>query len=274
MSDSGRKIKALLICIGSLAALIMLQICLLYVYSMLWAVFGVDFRKNADLVAVYYMIYSVCGIIIFVLIYRRIDKQEIVYRPDYFLYKVKPLPDLFFAGVALQALAYGVVNLMYVLIPPNPVFDSYKETISNLNGSTTALIYFYTLLLAPILEEYVFRGLILETAKSAFSPLAANMIQALLFGLFHGNIIQGIYAFIIGIVIGFIKNKTGRMIYVIFLHIAINLSGVVMLPVIAYLLSGVFSLPAIYLIITLGGAMLLVVFLKRICYDITIQHHG
>ena len=73
--------------------------------------------------------------------------------------------------------------------------------------------------MAPVIEELVFRGLILHYC-SGF--MAANLIQALLFGLYHGNVIQGIYAFIFGLLLGFIAIKTDSLIIGMLLHMIIN----------------------------------------------------
>lgn len=82
---------------------------------------------------------------------------------------------------------------------------------------------------APLIEEYVFRKQIIDrTAK--FGEKTAVFFSALLFGLFHGNFFQFFYAFGIGLVLGYIYVRTGRLRYTIALHAIINFLGGVVAP--------------------------------------------
>ena len=57
---------------------------------------------------------------------------------------------------------------------------------------------------------------------------AANLLQALLFGIFHMNMIQGIYAFCLGLVLGYVCNRGGSIYYSILLHMLFNFWGTVL----------------------------------------------
>ena len=78
----------------------------------------------------------------------------------------------------------------------------------------------YILILAPIFEEYLFRGYIFSFLQT--KTKYANLIQALLFSLLHINPIQIVYTFILGYYLGNIQKKYG-IYYCIFLHIVFNL---------------------------------------------------
>lgn len=68
--------------------------------------------------------------------------------------------------------------------------------------SDTFSMFLYIALIAPISEEILFRGLILRTLLpygKKFSILAS----AFLFGIFHGNIIQSPFAFVVGLILGY-----------------------------------------------------------------------
>ncbi|MBO3445617.1 CPBP family intramembrane glutamic endopeptidase [Clostridium sp. CCUG 7971] len=77
---------------------------------------------------------------------------------------------------------------------------------------------------APILEELLFRGIILNGLLSKYKKnyKKAIIISALIFGVAHLNIPQGVNAFIIGIVIGGIYYSTGSMKLSIFAHFINN----------------------------------------------------
>lgn len=51
----------------------------------------------------------------------------------------------------------------------------------------------------PFVEEFVFRGILYAGLRSRFSPLPSALLAAALFGLYHGELIQGTYAFLMGL---------------------------------------------------------------------------
>ena len=87
----------------------------------------------------------------------------------------------------------------------------------------------FVALLAPILEEILFRKLLCRYLL----PLGegyAIVLSAAIFGLAHGNFFQFFYAFGLGCVFALIYIKTGKLIYTILYHMIINLLGGVLAP--------------------------------------------
>lgn len=78
-------------------------------------------------------------------------------------------------------------------------------------------------ILAPLLEEVLFRGAIQGLLMRFFGrPWPAILISALLFGVFHLNPVQIVYATLLGIVLGWIYYRTGSLLPVIVGHILNN----------------------------------------------------
>jgi hypothetical protein len=75
---------------------------------------------------------------------------------------------------------------------------------------------------APFFEEIIFRGIIFNDFKKALPVWLAIITQGLLFGLFHGNWIQGVYATLVGIVLGVVYYKYKSIWAVILLHFSYN----------------------------------------------------
>ena len=94
------------------------------------------------------------------------------------------------------------------------------------------LMYFQTLITAPIFEELLFRGIILNGLLNKYknSSKKAIIYSAMVFGLVHLNIPQGINAFIGGIILGFIYCYTKSMKLSIFAHFINNLITFVPVP--------------------------------------------
>lgn len=96
-----------------------------------------------------------------------------------------------------------------------------------MNGASIWLAVLVMVVLAPVIEELVFRKLIIDRMRS-FGEGRCVLVSGLLFGLFHGNLSQFFYAFGLGALFAFIYVKTGRLRYTVFLHATINLySGII-----------------------------------------------
>lgn len=80
-------------------------------------------------------------------------------------------------------------------------------------------------LLVPITEELIFRFGILK-ALQKYRCTYAIVYQALLFGVLHGNIVQSLYAFGLGLYFGYLAVKHDHITYGVIIHVTINLSSV------------------------------------------------
>lgn len=96
-------------------------------------------------------------------------------------------------------------------------------------GSSLIPRVLFTVILAPILEEYIFRKQLIDRARIYGGKLAV-IASALIFGLFHGNLSQLFYAASLGLVFGYVYLNTGKLRYSIGLHMLINFMGGVLAP--------------------------------------------
>ena len=67
-------------------------------------------------------------------------------------------------------------------------------------------------ILAPIMEELIFRKLVLDRL-AGYGPAVAMSVSALVFGLAHGNFYQFFYAFLLGLIFAYIYLRTGKVRY-------------------------------------------------------------
>ena len=91
------------------------------------------------------------------------------------------------------------------------------------NSSIWATIIFAGIL-SPIIEEVLFRGVMLNKLRT-YGDKIAIITTALLFGLFHENFSQFFYAVGLGMIFAYVTLKTGTIKYSIGLHIMINMMG-------------------------------------------------
>lgn len=75
---------------------------------------------------------------------------------------------------------------------------------------------------SPLLEEFFFRGVFYQRLKELVSPLAAAVISAAVFGLYHGNLSQGIYGFFMGLFLAYSMEKCQTVKAPVIMHLAAN----------------------------------------------------
>ena len=122
----------------------------------------------------------------------------------------------FGACVTLTVFLSMVINLF-----PSS-FSKYNELMSNFDSSGGLLTFAYVLVIGPVSEEIIFRGAIFDRMHLAFPFWTANAIQAAFFGIYHMNLVQGIYAFLLGMVLGMVVYATGSILCSIAVHIVFN----------------------------------------------------
>lgn len=137
--------------------------------------------------------------------------------------KFKHIALVVLVGIGLQIGISYILNLI-AMVKPN-WFYNYGLMMEQLGNGTSIVSLIYIVVIAPISEELIFRGVLFNKTKRILPLIWANVLQAFLFGLYHMNMIQGIYAFIIGMFLGAICYWFKSIYASIFLHVIINLCG-------------------------------------------------
>lgn len=152
--------------------------------------------------------------------YGRKKRAEDTEKPD-----GKAILIIVLAGVLLQILVSSILSLVYSLEPE--LMQSYIDLVEAAGVTeTTWLTLVTTVILAPLVEELLCRGITFRIAGKVSSGFwAANCIQALAFGIMHMNLVQGIYAFFLGLVLGYIYGKYRNIWICMLLHGVINLTS-------------------------------------------------
>lgn len=83
-------------------------------------------------------------------------------------------------------------------------------------------------ILIPLAEELVFRGLGYQRLRREMNALPAAVITAMLFALYHGNLIQGIYAFLMGLLLTFVCEIYGSLSAAWLFHAAANFTAILL----------------------------------------------
>ncbi len=170
-------------------------------------------------------------------------------------------------GACLCLFANGFMLLMEFVAPK--MVEQYMQLMEMAGMGTNVLTIIAAVILAPIGEEILCRGLIFYYARKVTLGMKnqtvafwiANTIQALLFGIMHMNILQGSYAFALGLGIGLLYKKYNSLYPCMLAHFVVNfLSTFVMGFVLAPLPETIIT--AIVLVV-----MSLVVFVVAVNFD-------
>lgn len=101
-------------------------------------------------------------------------------------------------------------------------YDEISALMKSLAGGTLWISIVSAVIMAPLCEEWMFRGMILRGLLRKMHPVWAIVISAFLFSLIHLNPWQGIPAFILGCVFGYVYWKTGNLWLTMLMHATNN----------------------------------------------------
>lgn len=176
-------------------------------------------------IIIYVLIISqLIALLVFTIWYRAQNKKNVKRKVTQIVHG-KTIGWVVLWGIGLQAFTSVALQLVYLAAPE--AVENLSELMETVGIGEMGLVSMLaTVILAPIAEEVIFRGVTLNLAKKAGAPfLVANGIQALMFGIYHANLVQGAYAFVIGLVLGYAAHKYGSLYPAILLHLAYNLSA-------------------------------------------------
>ena len=172
-----------------------------------------------------YLLYSVVGIIAFGLWYyfgfvRRGTKVRIKEIIGY-----KSILAVISMVIGLQFLITAGFVIATELFPK--VIDDYMQLMTDSGLVDNQLIMIvYAILIGPVLEELCIRGVTFGfLEKSNIKPFFIILISGILFGVMHLNLVQGIYASVLGFFLGYMRYKYRSIKITIVMHILFNFMG-------------------------------------------------
>lgn len=218
------------------------------------------------------LLVSALSTLILVIVFLFWYRKEIIHTANVSLRnKIKirgQLNWLIIPGVILVSLGAGVfatyISYFVALIKPD-LLAGYVDVVSVISDSEPGLLnvilLVYFVVLSPVCQELVFRGLTLGFAERRMNFVAANLMQAILCGVFTMNITQMIYYFLFGLVLGYVYYRTENIIIPIICNMLFSVTRLVFYDV--SIIGS--SLVAFYLIffMAMAGAYLGVVLVKK-----------
>ena len=134
--------------------------------------------------------------------------------------------DFVFLALGLN----GIISISSIIVQkllPENIGIMHDESINLALSGPAMLCLLSTGILTPIAEEIIFRYGV-KNALTRISPKFALIMQTVIFGLLHVNLIQCVYAIIIGYIFGIADNKYKSIFPSCIMHIVINSSSVIL----------------------------------------------
>lgn len=122
-------------------------------------------------------------------------------------------PLFLLSGLSAYVVALGLNDLIGL---PNLMEEEFVDMSNNVWGILGIV------LIGPFAEELLFRGAILGGLLKKMDPKYAVLISALIFGVIHFNPAQIIFAFLVGLLLGYVYYSSGSLLLPILIHVIIN----------------------------------------------------
>ena len=165
-------------------------------------------------------------------------------------------------GISAWLFNTGLISLVQEAGLLKEHFSIMENMLAPLNEGSILISLLTVGIVVPFTEEFIFRGVIFKTLNKNISTLGTIIIQALFFGIFHGNLIQGIYATLLGLVLGYITYRTRSLWTAIIIHI-INNTIATISPFILNNVPSTTSILLAFIIIGALGVTILIYFINK-----------
>ncbi|MBU5469043.1 CPBP family intramembrane metalloprotease [Falcatimonas sp. MSJ-15] len=145
------------------------------------------------------------------------EEKSVIVKKEEYIYP-------FLAGIFMCLGCNWLIDMSGII----NIFTGFNEVADSLYGGSIIFEFIAMVIIAPLLEEILFRGIIFARLREYMSVKVAIVISALIFGIIHGNVVQGMYAFIIGICLAYIYERYNTLLAAVLFHMSANLMSVIM----------------------------------------------
>lgn len=137
---------------------------------------------------------------------------------------VRFLVPLFLLSISLGFL----IDKFVELIPwPESFIKSYNENTSIITEKSSLLIILGAVIIGPIFEEIIFRGIIYKRLKRSMPTVFAILISSILFAVIHDGILWMSYTFLLGLIFAWVFEMCDSLIASVLVHALFNLLSLV-----------------------------------------------
>lgn len=142
------------------------------------------------------------------------------------LRKVK-IDDLIFPALLGFTIYLAVDGILAILPIPAKVMEQYSLASDVLFKGSIIIQLLLVVIIAPVTEELICRGLILRRLTRSMHPVIAAIISSAFFGVAHMNPVWMAYTFCLGLALSYICLKYNSVLASIATHMVFNLCGII-----------------------------------------------
>ena len=225
--------------IGFILEYLLFQVGVVVVYSIIISIEVLKDNRNLELVLkekvgnnifTLFMIAAIINFFVYILMFRN-KKKNLFKRCKFNRINIRYIPKLILVIIGMTLTSVALVSEF------GDIFNSYNVVQQAIIQSYNSIISMFSIIVVlPIFEEILFRGLVFYELRERFSVIATVIIQALIFGIWHLNPLQSVYTFFAGIIFGVILVFTNSIWGSIIAHIIYNLLGSLCIPALIYFL--------------------------------------
>lgn len=188
------------------------------------------FSENINDMAVHYgylitFFSALISAVIFFLIFMKECNKNREYLKAYLSNRVKGL-DLIKIFLLGASAGPGLSRLL-TLIRIKKILEDYERVSKNLLNGPLIIQIISIALIVPVTEELIYRGVIYLRLRKMTTMRQAAFVTSMIFGLFHFNLLQAMYAFLLSFILLFVFEKYKSITVCIVLHGTANLIAVI-----------------------------------------------
>ena len=198
--------------IGVLSLYLLLTVISMLMCALLFALF-LPYESVDNMMGVILLL-DVITMPLFLLILSKVFGKK-----TYVINKHKKTNKKIIFQMALVVLSFRLIfdSLIGPILNLIPMDQSLVDTAEEMSNFILLMLIAISIV-APIIEEFIFRGIILNGLLNKYSPSKSILISSLLFAAIHGNIHQGVNTFLLAVIFGYIFYKTRSIYLTILLH--------------------------------------------------------
>ena len=151
--------------------------------------------------------------------------EFLYYKRDYVLHTnyIFKNPKYLIAVIIVGLLMSHGLSLLVSLINAGGALGSYEQVEQVIYSSDLIIVALRTVILAPLCEELIFRGLMFRRMREDAGFLVSAIISSAIFALYHMNVPQGIFAFLYGMLLCLFYEMFGNLWVTMIVHASGNI---------------------------------------------------
>ena len=133
------------------------------------------------------------------------------------------ISEMIFTAVCAVTASLGL-NVLLSITGLTEASDSFRDVSRRQFGVAFGIGVILYGVVSPLAEEIVFRGLLYNRMRKYYPARIAIVLSGFFFGVYHGNLVQGIYGTLMGILMAYVYEETGCLLVPVLFHGLANIA--------------------------------------------------